>query len=188
MVCKNIEKCSLDFIMNRLSDDGILELERHIAGCPKCEEAFAMNYAIYTAISQLEQDEDFSDNYHTEAMERLSGRAAVILRHRKGMRIFRAFSLIFIMVIGILLGFTNSDTFRRSRLPSGSPSSFGLGFYGISEEKDPVNLAIRDYNSEMISWLHNTHDSFYDTENTENTEGFSGEETVETADTDWPKE
>ncbi len=157
MNCKNTETDSLSYIERKLTDNKIVELYEHLQECESCRDGFIMNYAIYTAISQLEHGEDFSDNYRLEAEQHLRSDYQRIVRKRHLTRFYRFVVLVLLVGTGIFLGITTSNSYLPNHLPEGQESSFRLEYYGIPEEFDPVEHAIKEYNSEMIQQIREHH-------------------------------
>ena len=59
------------FINDRLDAEDIQAFLDHIDSCPECREELEVNYSLMTAMKQLDEDTDLSDNYIEELNQKI---------------------------------------------------------------------------------------------------------------------
>ena len=71
MDCRSCKKCTELYIDGLLPQNLIVAYTDHLASCPECTEDLHINYAILTALRQLNEGQDLSDNFATEVDNKL---------------------------------------------------------------------------------------------------------------------
>lgn len=67
MECKRAQELITAFINNQLeNDDERKDFLEHIDDCRECREELEVTYSLLTAMKQLDENADLSDNYITE--------------------------------------------------------------------------------------------------------------------------
>ena len=71
MDCKRVMELMTQFINERLDDGDVQAFLDHIDSCPECREELEVNYSLMTAMKQLDEDVDLSDDYIGELNEKI---------------------------------------------------------------------------------------------------------------------
>jgi len=71
MDCKRAMELMTQFINDRLDAEDIQAFLDHIDSCPECREELEVNYSLMTAMKQLDEDTDLSDNYIEELNQKI---------------------------------------------------------------------------------------------------------------------
>lgn len=66
MECKRAMELITQFINGQLEPKDTEAFLNHIDGCPECREELEVMYSLMTAMRQLDEDADLSDNYIEE--------------------------------------------------------------------------------------------------------------------------
>ena len=66
MDCKRAMELMTQFINDRLDAEDVQAFLDHIDSCPECREELEVTYSLMTAMKQLDEDTDLSDNYIEE--------------------------------------------------------------------------------------------------------------------------
>ena len=66
MDCKKAMELMTQFINEQLDADDVQAFLDHIDSCPECREELEVTYSLMTAMKQLDEDTDLSDNYIEE--------------------------------------------------------------------------------------------------------------------------
>ncbi len=71
MDCKKALGLMMKFINERLDDEDVQVFLDHIDSCPECREELEVNYSLMTAMKQLDEDVDLSDDYIGELNQKI---------------------------------------------------------------------------------------------------------------------
>ena len=71
MDCKRAMELMTQFINDRLDAEDIQAFLDHIDSCPECREELEVNYSLMTAMKQLDENTDLSDNYIEELNQKI---------------------------------------------------------------------------------------------------------------------
>jgi len=71
MDCKRVMELMTRFINERLDNDDVHGFLEHIDSCPECREELEVNYSLMTAMKQLDEDVDLSDDYIGELNQKI---------------------------------------------------------------------------------------------------------------------
>ena len=71
MDCKRAMELMTQFINDRLDAEDVQAFLDHIDSCPECREELEVNYSLMTAMKQLDEDTDLSDNYIEELNKKI---------------------------------------------------------------------------------------------------------------------
>lgn len=153
MNCKEAKSLIQPYIDRRLPEGKMPQFLEHMETCKDCLDDLQVQYAICTAIDQLNRGEDFSDDYNTEVLQGLAKERARLLRHSRKMSFLRVVTFLLFLVSGFAIGLTNTKNVFRTYLPPTQESRFSLEYYGIDRARDPVYRAIQKYNDEVIARL-----------------------------------
>lgn len=154
MNCKEVQLLLQPYIEGHLPEEKLPDFLAHIEECPKCREDLKVFYAIFTAINQLNQGDNFSDDYSFEINEKLTkDRNRLIKRHRH-VHWLRRIAFVLFLAVGFTIGLNDTKSIVKTYLPSSQESHFSLGYYGMDRSRDPVYRGIRKYNAAVIEKLH----------------------------------
>ena len=80
MECKRVMELMTQFINDQLEAEDVQAFLDHIDSCPECREELEVNYSLMTAMKQLDEDTDLSDNYIEELNQKIEtcGRSTFI--------------------------------------------------------------------------------------------------------------
>ena len=71
MDCKRAMELMTQFINESLDAEDVQAFLDHIDSCPECREELEVNYSLMTAMKQLDEDADLSDNYIEELNQKI---------------------------------------------------------------------------------------------------------------------
>ena len=71
MDCKRVMELMTQFINEQLDAEDVQAFLDHIDSCPECREELEVNYSLMTAMKQLDEDTDLSDNYIEELNQKI---------------------------------------------------------------------------------------------------------------------
>ena len=153
MDCRACKKCTELYIDGRLPQNRIVAYTDHLASCPECTEDLHINYAIQTALRQLNEGQDLSDNFATEVDNKLKV-ARFKIRREARLKIYRRI-VIFFEIVGLALAFSIFTPKQKNYafLPDEEDSRIVITFYGIPGHMDPVLKGIYRYNDDVLAAL-----------------------------------
>ena len=151
MDCRSCKKCTELYIDGQLPQNRIVAYTDHLASCPECTEDLHINYAILTALRQLNEGQDLSDNFATEVDNKLKV-ARFKIRREARLKVYRRV-LIFFEIVGLALAFSIFTPKEKTYafLPDDAQSKVVISFYGIPGYMDPVLKGIYKYNDEVLA-------------------------------------
>ncbi len=71
MDCKRAMELMTEFINEQLAAEDVQAFLDHIDSCPECREELEVTYSLMTAMKQLDEDTDLSDNYIEELNQKI---------------------------------------------------------------------------------------------------------------------
>ena len=71
MDCKRAMELIVPFINEQLNPEETEAFLNHIDSCPECREELEVNYSLMTAMKQLDENTDLSDNYIEELNQKI---------------------------------------------------------------------------------------------------------------------
>lgn len=71
MECKRAMELIVPFINEQLNPEEMEAFLNHIDSCPECREELEVNYSLMTAMKQLDENTDLSDNYIEELNQKI---------------------------------------------------------------------------------------------------------------------
>ncbi len=111
MDCKRAMELMTQFINERLDDEDVQAFLDHIDSCPECREELEVNYSLMTAMKQLDEDTDLSDNYIEELNQKIETCYLDELKRKRTCTRRR----ILLAVVIVLLIFQSGITMRETR-------------------------------------------------------------------------
>ena len=111
MDCKRAMELMTQFINERLDAEDVQAFLDHIDSCPECREELEVTYSLMTAMKQLDEDTDLSDNYIEDLNQKIETCYLEELK-RKRTCVRRR---ILLGVVVVLLLFINGITVKEAR-------------------------------------------------------------------------
>lgn len=111
MDCKRAMELMTQFINEQLDDEDVQAFLDHIDSCPECREELEVNYSLMTAMKQLDEDTDLSDNYIEELNKKIETCYLDELKRKRSCVRRR----ILLGVVVVLLLFMNGITVKEER-------------------------------------------------------------------------
>lgn len=104
MTCLRAQSLITPFINDELELKELEELLEHIRGCKDCKEELEVYYALLTAMKQLDEDKNLSDDFSLELSEKLE-RAQEKIIHTKYIY-YRKKGILYVIVLFLTLFFS----------------------------------------------------------------------------------
>ncbi len=98
MTCIKTQSMITPFINNKLSIKEMEAFLDHISSCPKCREELEFYYVLLTAMKQLDEDRNLSDDYELELSQKLESAQEKVI-HAKYTYYRKKAILILIMIL-----------------------------------------------------------------------------------------
>ena len=153
MNCHECQKLTKLFIDDMLSQQQFPEYKLHIDSCSSCKDDLYTNYAIITALKEVNEGIDLSGNYAAEVEQKLF-RFEKGVRKSRTLRIWRrVLATLIILFFTCVFSIMTPEEEKFAFLPEGEDSCFSLQFEGVPKHMDPVRKAIYQYNDEVIEGL-----------------------------------
>jgi len=107
MDCKKAQGLITAFINEQLNDDEELQaFLAHVEHCAECREELEVTYSLLTAMKQLDEDTDLSDDYIADLNQKIEGCYIERLKKKRSLARRRAVLVILIMLLLLLNGIT----------------------------------------------------------------------------------
>lgn len=104
MTCIKAQSMITPFINDKLSIKELEEFLDHIASCPNCKEELEFYYTLLTAMKQLDEDRNLSDDYKEELSGRLKAAQEKIIHFKYTYYRKKTILILFIILLAFLLG------------------------------------------------------------------------------------
>lgn len=112
MDCKRTQELIVPFINGQISDaDEMKAFLEHMEECSECREELEVNYSLMTALRQLDEDTDLSDDYVAELNQKMEACYLDGLKQKRSCVRRR----VLIAVLLFLLLFLNGTSFLPKR-------------------------------------------------------------------------
>lgn len=111
MDCKRAMELMTQFINETLDAEDVQAFLDHIDSCPECREELEVTYSLMTAMKQLDEDTDLSDNYIEELNTKIETCYLDELKRKRSCVRRR----IVLGVVVVLLLFMNGITVKETR-------------------------------------------------------------------------
>lgn len=111
MDCKRAMELMTQFISEQLDAGDVQAFLDHIDSCPECREELEVTYSLMTAMKQLDENTDLSDNYIEELNQKIETCYLDELKRKRSCT--RRRILLGIVVLSLL--FVNGITVRQER-------------------------------------------------------------------------
>ena len=104
MTCMKAQSLITSFINDELGIDELDEFTRHIQSCEECKEELEVYYALLTAMKQLDEDKNLSNDFNQELKEKLVRSQERIIHLRYNY--YRKKGALFIIIISLTVFFS----------------------------------------------------------------------------------
>ncbi len=111
MDCKRAMELMTQFINERLEAEDVQAFLDHIDSCPECREELEVTYSLMTAMKQLDEGTDLSDNYIEDLNQKIETCYLEELKRKRSCVRRR----ILLGVVVVLLLFINGITVKEAR-------------------------------------------------------------------------
>lgn len=111
MDCKRAMELITLFINDQLNSEDTEAFLNHIENCAECREELEVNYSLMTAMKQLDEDTDLSDNYIEELNQKIEACYLDELKRKRSCARRKAI----LAVVVVLLVFMNGITVKEKR-------------------------------------------------------------------------
>ncbi len=111
MDCKRVMELIAQFINGQLNVEDTQAFLDHIDSCPECREELEVTYSLMTAMKQLDEDTDLSDNYIEELNEKIETCYLDELKRKRSCARRR----VLLAVVIVLLVLQNGITLKAKR-------------------------------------------------------------------------
>lgn len=156
MNCMESQEKIIDFINDKLDIGKLVSFLDHIKNCDICREELEVYYTLFTAMQQLDEDNELSNNYSKELKKKLESIEDRI-RHQKMIRFRRRFIFMFIIIgIGMLTGIEiggkiAEDTTQKPEIRV--EPTFKLTYSGIPDIMDFTESFIKEYDEKAKQYV-----------------------------------
>ncbi|MCH5273369.1 MAG: zf-HC2 domain-containing protein [Lachnospiraceae bacterium] len=111
MDCKRAQELVAPFINGQLNTEDAEAFLEHVESCGECREELEVSYSLMTAIRQLENGTDLSDNYIVDLNNKIEECYLEGLRRKRACARRR----VILVTLILLLLFTNGATVTKKR-------------------------------------------------------------------------
>ncbi len=111
MDCKRVMELMTQFINDQLDAEDVQAFLDHVDSCPECREELEVNYSLMTAMKQLDEDTDLSENYIEELNQKIETCYLDELKRKRSCTRRR----IVLGIVVFLLLFINGITVKETR-------------------------------------------------------------------------
>lgn len=155
MNCRECQSKIDLYVNERLNQAETDEFYRHVRGCSECMEELKVNYSILTALKQLDNGEELSEDYDRELDDKISS----YFFRKRHKAIVKRISFVAIFLVSLVLGIIIAMfTVKSENVNYGSKeladTAFVLNYDGVPESISPVRKAVNEYNDRIINYLH----------------------------------
>jgi hypothetical protein len=109
MRCIKIQSMITPFINDKLNIKELEEFLDHVHSCPNCREELEFYYALLTAMKQLDEDKDPSDDFDQELSEKLEKAQERVIHAKYTYYRKKAVLILTMILLAFLIGLGYSD-------------------------------------------------------------------------------
>ena len=113
MDCKRAMELMTEFINEQLAAEDVQAFLDHIDSCPECREELEVNYSLMTAMKQLDEDTDLSDNYIEELNQKIETCYLDELKRKRSCVRRRILLAVVVVLLVLQSGITVKETRRE---------------------------------------------------------------------------
>jgi len=140
----NAQSLITGFINDELEIEELEEFLKHINSCDECREELEVYYALLTAMKQLDEDKDLSDDFSQELKEKIEQTQERIIHQRYNY--YRKKGVLITIIILTAAFFSIRHYFRPKEIENPVvDSSFRLRFSFMEERFDAYKKELDKY-------------------------------------------
>lgn len=117
MECKRAMELITQFINEQMNPEETEAFFSHIDSCPECREELEVTYSLMTAMRQLDEDTDLSDNYIEELNQKIENCYLEELKRRRSCArrrvVLGAVVFLLILINGVTVNKSREEEDRR---------------------------------------------------------------------------
>lgn len=151
MTCMDAQNLITPFIRGQLDMAKLEEFLVHINECPICMEELDVYYALLTAMEQLDDDKELSNNYSEDLKLKIKDYEEKI-RHGRARRIRKRFYFLFVMVSFVMISSISFGKSQINQVPVKRPN-FDLNYSGIPDDKSKVVALFTNYDRQLKDYV-----------------------------------
>lgn len=137
MTCREAQAFITPFINNKLNLKELEEFLSHINSCKECREELEVYYALITAMKQLDEDKEFSDDFSLELTTKLENAKEKIIHHK--LSYYRKKAALILLVIFLSIVASIQHLFFNEKINPVTKSDFILRVQYNQERFDKYN-------------------------------------------------
>lgn len=148
MTCMKTQSLITGFINDELDIEELEEFIKHVEACNECREELEVYYALLTAMKQLDEDKNLSDDFSQELKEKIERTQEKIIHLRYNY--YRKKGVLTTIIILLAIFFSVQHYFRpRERENPVTESSFRLKMSFMEERYDKYKEELSRYLKEQ---------------------------------------
>jgi hypothetical protein len=148
MTCIKAQSMITPFVNNKLNMKELEEFLDHIGSCPNCREELEFYYALLTAMKQLDEDKDLSNDFGLELSQKIA-RAQEKIIHVK-YTYYRKIAVFILVVISLAfylsIRYANKSEDNESNV---TESNFRLRTSFLEERNAYIEWQLQEYLKEQ---------------------------------------
>lgn len=150
MTCMEAQSLITGFINDELDIDLLEEFIKHVEACKECREELEVYYALLTAMKQLDEDKNLSDDFSQELKEKIERTQERIIHLRYNY--YRKKGVMVTIIILLAIFFSIQHYYRpREKENPVTESRFRLRMSFMEERYDKYKEELnRYYNQEQM--------------------------------------
>lgn len=142
MKCIKAQSQITPFINDQLDLQETEEFIDHVLSCSECREELEVYYAILTAMRQLDEDKNLSDDYNQELANKLEKAQEKIIHAKYTYYRKKGAFIILVILIAFLVNLTYKEQFKGNPV---SKSTFRLRKMYGEERYEEIDLMLQKY-------------------------------------------
>lgn len=157
MTCMEAQQMITLFINDTITLEQAEAFIDHVNHCASCREDLEVYYALLTAMKQLDEDKELSDNYAQDLKYKIQ-RIEEKIHHVKTLKIKRRFLLFFVIATFALFSSVQiGEQLAQETPPVYVPSehNFILGYSGLPDVKNETRDFIDKYDIKAREYIDN---------------------------------
>lgn len=144
MTCMKAQSLITPFINDKLNLKDAEEFIDHVGSCHECKEELEVYYALLTAMKQLNEDKNLSDDYSLELAAKLERTQEKIIHFKFTYYRKKGILLLSIIVFAFFISFQYSNRIKE-KVNIVTQSTFRLRVKFQQERFDPLELLLQEH-------------------------------------------
>ncbi|MHB8130876.1 MAG: anti-sigma factor family protein [Mobilitalea sp.] len=144
MTCTKAQSMITPFINNKLNLKEIEDFLDHIGSCPICREELEVYYALLTAMKQLDEDKNLSDDFGLELSQKIERAQERILHIKYTYYRKKAILIISMILLAFLMSFRYAYK-SEEQVNNVTESNFRIRNSFRNEKNDYLETQLQNY-------------------------------------------